>query len=210
MGLHGPRVPPAESSDGSRPEGVPDGQSGGSAEPPRPHAACPEEAHLRQCHRETGQWPRGMMGRRRFRSQLSDGLPHVIVVRQGFAQSLLKRMSHRSNIPGCGVTFEIVSNIPGVSTTTWSHSAKKGAVKFRLQFVKKKKSVLAQCSSECCVFLPQDIHGPEDREMLARLAASTEDDQSADSEAAIEKYLRSVLAVENILTMDRLRQVSKF
>ncbi|XP_051265774.1 kinesin-like protein KIF13B isoform X2 [Dicentrarchus labrax] len=84
--------------------------------------------------------------------------------RQGFAQSLLKRMSQRSTIPGCGVTFEIVSNIPG------------------------------------------DIHGPEDREMLARLAASTEDDQSADSEAAIEKYLRSVLAVENILTLDRLRQ----
>lgn len=42
--------------------------------------------------------------------------------------------------------------------------------------------------------------------MLARLAAST-DNQSADSEAAIEKYLRSVLAVENILTLDRLRQV---
>ncbi|XP_042246960.1 kinesin-like protein KIF13B isoform X4 [Thunnus maccoyii] len=84
--------------------------------------------------------------------------------RQGFAQSLLKRMSQRSTIPGCGVTFEIVSNIPG------------------------------------------DIHGPEDREMLARLAASTEEDQSADNEAAIEKYLRSVLAVENILTLDRLRQ----
>uniref|UniRef100_A0A3Q3GB92 Kinesin family member 13Bb n=1 Tax=Labrus bergylta TaxID=56723 RepID=A0A3Q3GB92_9LABR len=84
--------------------------------------------------------------------------------RQGFAQSLLKRMSHRSTIPGSGVTFEIVSNIPG------------------------------------------DIHGPEDREMLARLAASTEDHESADSEAAIEKYLRSVLAVENILTLDRLRQ----
>lgn len=43
--------------------------------------------------------------------------------------------------------------------------------------------------------------------MLARLAASTEDDQSADSEAAIEKYLRSVLTVENVLTLDRLRQV---
>lgn len=57
--------------------------------------------------------------------------------------------------------------------------------------------------------LSQDIHGPEDREMLARLAASAEDDQSADSEAAIEKYLRSVLAVENILTLDRLRQVRK-
>ncbi|XP_077366872.1 kinesin-like protein KIF13B isoform X2 [Festucalex cinctus] len=84
--------------------------------------------------------------------------------KKGFAQSLLKRMSQRSTIPGCGVTFEIVSNIPG------------------------------------------DFHGPEDREMLARLAASTDDDQSGDSEAAIEKYLRSVLAVENILTLDRLRQ----
>ncbi|XP_034018775.1 kinesin-like protein KIF13B isoform X2 [Thalassophryne amazonica] len=84
--------------------------------------------------------------------------------RQGFAQSLLKRMSHRSTIPGCGVTFDIVSNIPG------------------------------------------DIQGPEDRDMLARLAASTEDNQSPDSEAAIEKYLRSVLAVENVLTLDKLRQ----
>uniref|UniRef100_A0A3B3UF62 Kinesin family member 13B n=1 Tax=Poecilia latipinna TaxID=48699 RepID=A0A3B3UF62_9TELE len=84
--------------------------------------------------------------------------------KQGFAQSFLKRMSQRSTIPGCGVTFEIVSNIPG------------------------------------------DIHGPEDREMLARLATSGEDEASADSEAAIEKYLRSILAVENILTLDRLRQ----
>uniref|UniRef100_A0A3P8Y577 Kinesin family member 13Ba n=1 Tax=Esox lucius TaxID=8010 RepID=A0A3P8Y577_ESOLU len=85
--------------------------------------------------------------------------------RQGFAQNLLKRMSTRSTIPGCGVTFEVVSNIPG------------------------------------------DAQGSEDREMLARLAASAENPKSADNEAAIEKYLRSVLAVENILTLDRLRQV---
>lgn len=39
--------------------------------------------------------------------------------------------------------------------------------------------------------------------MLARLAAS----QSTEDEAAIEKYLRSVLSLENILTLDRLRQV---
>uniref|UniRef100_A0A8C7HYP8 Kinesin family member 13B n=1 Tax=Oncorhynchus kisutch TaxID=8019 RepID=A0A8C7HYP8_ONCKI len=86
--------------------------------------------------------------------------------RQGWGQSLMKKMSHRSTIPGCGVTLEIVSNIPG------------------------------------------DVQGPEDREMLARLAASVDvqDVQSGDSEAAIEKYLRSVLAVENILTLDRLRQ----
>ncbi|XP_046887018.1 kinesin-like protein KIF13B isoform X2 [Hypomesus transpacificus] len=84
--------------------------------------------------------------------------------RQGFAQNFLKRMTTRSTIPGCGVTFEVVSNIPG------------------------------------------DAQGSEDREMLARLAASSDNPKSADSEAAIEKYLRSVLAVENILTLDRLRQ----
>lgn len=43
--------------------------------------------------------------------------------------------------------------------------------------------------------------------MLARLAASAHNNQSADDEAAIERYLRSVLSVENILTLDRLRQV---
>lgn len=100
-------------------------------------------------------------------------------------------MSHRSSVTACGVTFEIVSNIPGVSTATPARTQKNP---------KKQEGV----------FPPQDIHGPEDREMLARLAASTEDDQSADSEAAIEKYLRSVLAVENILTMDRLRQVGQY
>ncbi|XP_030624683.1 kinesin-like protein KIF13B isoform X2 [Chanos chanos] len=84
--------------------------------------------------------------------------------RQGFAQNLLKRMSTRSTIPGCGVTFEVVSNIPG------------------------------------------DTQSSEDREMLARMAASAENPKSSDNEAAIEKYLRSVLAVENILTLDRLRQ----
>lgn len=50
------------------------------------------------------------------------------------------------------------------------------------------------------------MQGSEDREMLARLATST-DNLGTASEAAIEKYLRSVLAVDNILTLDRLRQV---
>ncbi|XP_063079873.1 kinesin-like protein KIF13B [Engraulis encrasicolus] len=87
--------------------------------------------------------------------------------KQGFAQSFLRKMSQRSTIPGSGVTFEIVSNVPG------------------------------------------DSQGPEDREMLVRLAASAAEgaeSSEGDSEAAIEKYLRSVLAVENILTLDRLRQ----
>ncbi|KAM8894835.1 kinesin-like protein KIF13B isoform 2-T2 [Spinachia spinachia] len=84
--------------------------------------------------------------------------------RQGFAHNFLRRMSTRSTIPGCGVTFEVVSNIPG------------------------------------------DAPGSEDREMLANLAASAHNSQSGDDEAAIEKYLRSVLSLENILTLDRLRQ----
>uniref|UniRef100_A0A3B3WHN0 Kinesin family member 13Ba n=1 Tax=Poecilia mexicana TaxID=48701 RepID=A0A3B3WHN0_9TELE len=84
--------------------------------------------------------------------------------RQGFAHNFLRRMSTRSTIPGCGVTFEVVSNIPG------------------------------------------DAPGSEDREMLARLAASAHNSQSGDDEAAIEKYLRSVMSLENILTLDRLRQ----
>uniref|UniRef100_A0A8C5AK29 Kinesin motor domain-containing protein n=1 Tax=Gadus morhua TaxID=8049 RepID=A0A8C5AK29_GADMO len=84
--------------------------------------------------------------------------------RQGFAHNLLKRMSTRSTIPGCGVTFEVVSNIPG------------------------------------------DPLGSEDREMLARQATDSQNAETSENEAAIEKYLRSVLAVENILTLDRLRQ----
>lgn len=55
----------------------------------------------------------------------------------------------------------------------------------------------------------QDAQGAEEREALARMAANVENAASADSEAHIEKYLRSVLAVENILTLDRLRQVSE-
>ncbi|XP_037547083.1 kinesin-like protein KIF13B [Nematolebias whitei] len=84
--------------------------------------------------------------------------------RQGFAHNFLRRMSTRSTIPGSGVTFEVVSNIP------------------------------------------EDTPDSEDREMLARLAANAHNSQSADDEAAIEKYLRSVMSLENILTLDRLRQ----
>ncbi|XP_026527228.1 kinesin-like protein KIF13B [Notechis scutatus] len=84
--------------------------------------------------------------------------------KQGFAQSFMRRMSYRSSVPGCGITFEIVSNIP------------------------------------------EDAQGAEEREALARMVANVEDAASAASEVYIEKYLRSVLAVENILTLDRLRQ----
>uniref|UniRef100_A0A8D3DCU6 Kinesin family member 13Ba n=1 Tax=Scophthalmus maximus TaxID=52904 RepID=A0A8D3DCU6_SCOMX len=84
--------------------------------------------------------------------------------RQGFAHNFLRRMSTRSSIPGSGVTFDVVSNIPG------------------------------------------DAPGSEDREMLARVAASAHNNMPGEDEAAIEKYLRSVMSLENILTLDRLRQ----
>ncbi|KAJ0056298.1 hypothetical protein NL108_004575 [Boleophthalmus pectinirostris] len=113
--------------------------------------------------------------------------------RQGFAHNLLKRMSTRSTIPGCGVTFEVVSNIPGV----WSprHNGRAMQCLFIYFFRHSDPS-----SSQ------QDAPGTEDREMLARLAANAHNSQSGEEEAAIEKYLRSVLSLENILTLDRLRQ----
>ncbi|XP_076874130.1 kinesin-like protein KIF13B isoform X2 [Brachyhypopomus gauderio] len=86
-----------------------------------------------------------------------------LTTRQGFAKSFLRRISQRSTIPGCGVTFEIVSNVPG------------------------------------------DMPDLQDRETLAQLAVNA-DRLSDGSEDAIEKYLRSVRAVEDILTQDRLRQ----
>ena len=46
----------------------------------------------------------------------------------------------------------------------------------------------------------------EDRESLAVMAASEEDEATGDGETFIEKYTRGVSAVETILTLDRLRQ----
>ncbi|XP_039605730.1 kinesin-like protein KIF13B [Polypterus senegalus] len=84
--------------------------------------------------------------------------------KQSFTQSFLRMISQRSTISGCGVTFELVSNIP------------------------------------------EENKAYDDGEMLAQLATKSEQSNSADTEAALEKYLRSVLSVENILTLDRLRQ----
>ncbi|KAB0395978.1 hypothetical protein E2I00_020212, partial [Balaenoptera physalus] len=130
--------------------------------------------------------------------------------RQGFAQSLLKKMSHRSSIPGCGVTFEIVSNIPEVKDhmkfefTKNKHVERANSLKSHLP----KKCVLNEnvLNFNTQFSILQDAQGVEEREALARMAANVENTASADSEAYIEKYLRSVLAVENLLTLDRLRQ----
>ena len=54
--------------------------------------------------------------------------------------------------------------------------------------------------------VPKASEELEDRESLAQLAASGEDVYSADGETYMEKYTKSVGAVESILTLDRLRQ----
>lgn len=114
-------------------------------------------------------------------------------------------MSTRSTVPGCGVTFEVVSNIPGVSECTLMLElyARCGNLQV-VGYCAMKLHVIYRIYN--CVNI-QDAQSSEDREMLARMAANTENPKSSDNEAAIEKYLRSVLAVENILTLDRLRQV---
>lgn len=86
------------------------------------------------------------------------------------------------------------------SDTRWKSSSCKLSVICTMTL----RNVYSTCN---CVNI-QDAQSSEDREMLARIAANTENPKSSDNEAAIEKYLRSVLAVENILTLDRLRQVT--
>lgn len=48
---------------------------------------------------------------------------------------------------------------------------------------------------------------PEERETLALMAARGDSEETQDGETYIEKYTRGVLEVENILSLERLRQV---
>ncbi|XP_032078698.1 kinesin-like protein KIF13A isoform X7 [Thamnophis elegans] len=84
--------------------------------------------------------------------------------RQSFTQSLKRRISLKNIWYACGVTYEIVSNIPKAT---------------------------------------EEI---EDRETLALMAARNENEGTSDGETYIEKYIRGVLQVENILSLERLRQ----
>ncbi|KAF8763626.1 Kinesin-like protein KIF13A like protein [Argiope bruennichi] len=54
--------------------------------------------------------------------------------------------------------------------------------------------------------IPKASEDPENREMLALMAASGEDADTNDGESYIEKYTRGVSAVESLLMLDRLRQ----
>ncbi|XP_078109235.1 kinesin-like protein KIF13A isoform X6 [Sander vitreus] len=84
--------------------------------------------------------------------------------KQSFTQSLKRRMSLKNALYSCGVTYEIVSNIPKASEE------------------------------------------PEERETLALMAARGDTEETQDGETYIEKYTRGVLEVENILSLERLRQ----
>ncbi|KAI4560967.1 hypothetical protein MJG53_017596 [Ovis ammon polii x Ovis aries] len=86
--------------------------------------------------------------------------------KQSFTQSLKRRISLKNIFYSCGVTYEIVSNIPKAT---------------------------------------EEI---EDRETLALMAARSENEGTSDGETYIEKYTRGVLQVENILSLERLRQAS--
>ncbi|XP_018415137.1 PREDICTED: kinesin-like protein KIF13A isoform X3 [Nanorana parkeri] len=84
--------------------------------------------------------------------------------KQSFTQSLKRRMSTKNSLYYCGVSYEIVSNIPKATEEA------------------------------------------EDRETLALMAARNEYEATSDGETYIEKYTRGVLQVENILSLERLRQ----
>ncbi|XP_072267742.1 kinesin-like protein KIF13A isoform X2 [Pyxicephalus adspersus] len=84
--------------------------------------------------------------------------------KQSFTQSLKRRMSIKNMLYSCGVSYEIVSNIPKATEES------------------------------------------EDRETLALMAARSEYETTSDGETYIEKYTRGVLQVENILSLERLRQ----
>ncbi|XP_051922596.1 kinesin-like protein KIF13A isoform X3 [Hippocampus zosterae] len=84
--------------------------------------------------------------------------------KQSFTQSLKRRMSLKNMLYSCGVTYDIVSNIPKASEE------------------------------------------PEERETLALMAARADSEETQDGETYIEKYTRGVLQVENILSLERLRQ----
>ncbi|KAM8734622.1 kinesin-like protein KIF13A isoform 6-T6 [Acanthopagrus schlegelii] len=84
--------------------------------------------------------------------------------KQSFTQSLKRRMSLKNTLYSCGVTYDIVSNIPKASEE------------------------------------------PEERETLALMAARGDSEETQDGETYIEKYTRGVLEVENILSLEKLRQ----
>ena len=64
-----------------------------------------------------------------------------------------------------------------------------------------------QLTGTFLLFPFQASEEPEERETLALMAARGDSEETQDGETYIEKYTRGVLEVENILSLERLRQV---
>lgn len=94
----------------------------------------------------------------------------------------------------CSVTYEIVSNIPKVC--------------WKLCFCFISVWSLTSLSKLPSFFFFQASEEPEERETLALMAARGDSEETQDGETYIEKYTRGVLEVENILSLERLRQVT--
>lgn len=108
--------------------------------------------------------------------------------KQSIAERIKKKIVWQDTLTSTGVTYEVVANIPKVNIIY----GKSRPHIFIYSFEPKLKA----------------SEDPEDREALALMAASGEDSATSDGESYIEKYTRGVSAVESILTLDRLRQVS--
>ncbi|XP_037533137.1 kinesin-like protein KIF13A [Nematolebias whitei] len=70
------------------------------------------------------------------------------------------------------------------------------------------KNTLYSCAViyEIVSNIPKASEEPEERETLALMAARGDSEETQDGETYIEKYTRGVLEVENILSLERLRQ----
>ncbi|XP_047216718.1 kinesin-like protein KIF13A isoform X2 [Girardinichthys multiradiatus] len=70
------------------------------------------------------------------------------------------------------------------------------------------KNMLYSCGViyEIVSNIPKASEEPEERETLALMAARGDSEETQDGETYIEKYTRGVLEVENILSLERLRQ----
>uniref|UniRef100_A0A3B3URX8 Kinesin family member 13A n=1 Tax=Poecilia latipinna TaxID=48699 RepID=A0A3B3URX8_9TELE len=70
------------------------------------------------------------------------------------------------------------------------------------------KNMLSSCGViyEIVSNIPKASEEPEERETLALMAARGDSEETQDGDTYIEKYTRGVLEVENILSLERLRQ----
>lgn len=107
-------------------------------------------------------------------------------------------MSLKNTLYSCGVSYDIVSNIPKVQPLYMRTS---------LPVCSIRPALGSSALSEFLLVSVQASEEPEERETLALMAARGDSEETQDGETYIEKYTRGVLEVENILSLERLRQV---